>query len=131
MLVPIRIAYEDCHIAREAGAWFDFHGTRQWYAKNIRTALTMQKFLGPEAMATVSMLPDRIWLDVPFEEKGVAKKLGAKWDFVAKSWYAPNERIKDKLGEFEWQLEVEDVPPASQLEMNEADGVDFEPPLEA
>ena len=29
------------------------------------------------------------WLDVPFREKEAAKLAGARWDSVAKCWYAP------------------------------------------
>jgi len=32
----------------------------------------------------------KAYLEVPFEEKDEAKKLGAKWDPVNKKWYAPN-----------------------------------------
>ena len=34
-------------------------------------------------------LADRIWLDVPYAEKDLAKAAGAKWDTTAKRWYAP------------------------------------------
>ncbi|MFJ2407065.1 DUF5710 domain-containing protein [Streptomyces xanthochromogenes] len=33
---------------------------------------------------------ERIWLDVPFREKDQAKTLGARWDAVVQSWYAPH-----------------------------------------
>ena len=32
---------------------------------------------------------DRIWLDVPYVEKDLAKAEGARWDPSAKRWYAP------------------------------------------
>lgn len=31
----------------------------------------------------------KIWLDVPFAEKDAARQAGARWDRVAKRWYAP------------------------------------------
>ncbi|WP_414989805.1 DUF5710 domain-containing protein [Aeromicrobium sp.] len=34
-------------------------------------------------------MAQRIWLDVPYGEKDAAKSLGARWDPVAKRWYAP------------------------------------------
>ena len=34
-------------------------------------------------------MPERIWLDVPFEAKDDAKAAGARWDPAAKRWYAP------------------------------------------
>jgi hypothetical protein len=36
------------------------------------------------------MTLERIWLDVPFDEKDEAKALGARWDSKAKRWYAPS-----------------------------------------
>ncbi|MDP9826206.1 DUF5710 domain-containing protein [Kineosporia succinea] len=38
---------------------------------------------------------ERIWLDVPFEEKDQAKKAGARWDATAKRWYAPRADNED------------------------------------
>ncbi|MBT0773834.1 hypothetical protein KIH74_33120 [Kineosporia sp. J2-2] len=38
---------------------------------------------------------DRIWLDVPFEEKDQAKAAGAKWDPAARCWYAPRPGMAD------------------------------------
>ncbi|WP_234478588.1 DUF5710 domain-containing protein [Streptomyces sp. MBT65] len=35
------------------------------------------------------MAVERIWLDVPFDEKERAKKGGARWDPAARRWYAP------------------------------------------
>lgn len=33
----------------------------------------------------------KTYLDVPFNEKDMAKLLGAKWDHREKRWYAANE----------------------------------------
>jgi hypothetical protein len=35
------------------------------------------------------MVQERAWLDVPFDEKGEAKALGARWDQAAGRWWAP------------------------------------------
>ena len=35
------------------------------------------------------LLTDRLYLDVPYAEKGDAKLLGARWDRIAKKWYLP------------------------------------------
>lgn len=32
-----------------------------------------------------------IYLEVPYTEKGIAKKLGARWDFNKKKWFVPDE----------------------------------------
>ena len=31
----------------------------------------------------------KVWLDVPFEEKDEAKALGARWDGMRRLWYKP------------------------------------------
>lgn len=41
------------------------------------------------AMANDPVTESRTYLAVPFAEKNEAKKIGAKWDVTAKSWYAP------------------------------------------
>ncbi|MFF4990530.1 DUF5710 domain-containing protein [Streptosporangium saharense] len=35
------------------------------------------------------MAVERLWLDVPYNEKDEAKALGARWDPTARRWYAP------------------------------------------
>ncbi len=40
-------------------------------------------------------LADRIWLDVPYTQKDLAKAAGAKWDTTAKRWYAPESGMVD------------------------------------
>ena len=36
----------------------------------------------------------RQWLDVPFGEKDLAKRCGARWDGIAKRWYAPRPGMR-------------------------------------
>jgi hypothetical protein len=38
-------------------------------------------------------MSERIWLDVPFSEKDVAKAAGARWDVAARRWYAPRAGV--------------------------------------
>ena len=38
-------------------------------------------------------MSERIWLDVPFSEKDVAKAAGARWDGAARRWYAPRAGV--------------------------------------
>lgn len=52
------------------------------------------------------MAEDRIWLDVPFQEKDEAKAFGARWDPAAKRWFAPRPGIE---GLARWAAR-EDVP---------------------
>ena len=54
-----------------------------------------------EAIAAMSLperpAPEKTFLSVPYREKDQAKKLGAKWDKEAKSWYAPEGTDLAKL----------------------------------
>ncbi|WP_339145284.1 zincin-like metallopeptidase domain-containing protein [Pseudoalteromonas galatheae] len=43
---------------------------------------------------------ERIYLAVPFKEKEIAKKAGAKWDSVNASWYADNKSDISKLKQY-------------------------------
>jgi hypothetical protein len=38
---------------------------------------------------------DRIYLNVPYDEKEEAKKLGARWDQATKKWYVPPTLPRD------------------------------------
>jgi hypothetical protein len=38
---------------------------------------------------------DRVYLNVPYEEKEAAKKLGARWDQGTKKWYVPPTLPRD------------------------------------
>ena len=40
--------------------------------------------------AAITPAADRVYLAVPYAEKNDAKKLGARWDKTAKSWYVPD-----------------------------------------
>lgn len=52
------------------------------------------------------MASGRIWLDVPYGEKDQAKAQGARWDAVARRWYAPRP---DVAGLARWEA-LTDVP---------------------
>lgn len=43
---------------------------------------------------------ERVYIDVPFEEKEEAKKLGAKWDPEKKKWYIPERKDADKFAKW-------------------------------
>ena len=40
---------------------------------------------------------DKIYLNVPFENKDFAKEYGAKWDIHKKKWYYNNNLSKDNI----------------------------------
>ena len=50
-----------------------------------------------EQTAVSLPLPEKTYLNVPFEEKNEAKELGARWDRGAKRWYVPEDLDTDKF----------------------------------
>lgn len=52
------------------------------------------------------IMNERIYLAVPYTEKDEAKKLGAKWDKEAKSWYAPEGVDLKATGLEKWNPET-------------------------
>lgn len=47
------------------------------------------QFNQPESQALTAVLPEKIFIDVPFKQKDEAKALGAQWDRQEQSWYVP------------------------------------------
>jgi len=63
--------------------------------QNMRPSIATPKFktpLAPQLPASkdAQVDPERVYLDVPFEDKDLVKELGAKWDRAGKSWYVPD-----------------------------------------
>jgi len=59
---------------------------------------THRRGLTQTAAAWADGRMERIWLDVPFEEKDQAKAAGARWDAGARCWYAPRAGMADLEG---------------------------------
>lgn len=53
----------------------------------------------------------RVWLDVPFEQKGAAKAAGARWDPAARRWYAPGSELPAGLARWAARPEVPQLLP--------------------
>ncbi|MDE3029593.1 MAG: DUF1738 domain-containing protein, partial [Paracoccaceae bacterium] len=77
--------------------------------ETLTSAASNEKFAsraamgGPETGATSEpMTTERTYLAVPYSEKDRAKRLGAKWDKVAKSWYAPEGTQLQESGLAQW-----------------------------
>ena len=47
-----------------------------------------------------SLFDDKIYLQVSYNNKDIAKKLGAKWDVNKKLWYSPDNTYTDLLNQF-------------------------------
>ncbi|MHB1509145.1 MAG: AAA family ATPase [Acidimicrobiales bacterium] len=61
----------------------------------------------PPANTIPGEVQERLYLDVPFNEKEQAKDAGAQWDPAAVRWYAPSAGMK---GLYPWAPILEDVP---------------------
>ena len=102
------VPYEERKEAKAAGAKWDRQAKR-WYApENLKDRSGLERWepddtrwaLGAtradyEFVARPSARREEVegrkYLDVPYEEREAAKKAGAKWDWKAKSWYAPED----------------------------------------
>jgi putative DNA primase/helicase len=52
----------------------------------------------------------KIYLKVSYEQKDIAKKLGAKWDKLNKSWYSlDNNTNLEKLKEYYYINQIEEL----------------------
>jgi len=54
--------------------------------------------------------PKKVWLDVPFDEKDLAKVAGARWDTSERRWYAPAP-AGESLSRWAAQPDVPDLLP--------------------
>ncbi|MFI8528393.1 DUF5710 domain-containing protein [Promicromonospora sukumoe] len=69
---------------------------------------------------------ERIWLDVPFEEKDEAKELGARWAPDAKRWFAPRPGMK-RLERWAALPEIPDLLPGEDRSFGSGLFVDLVP----
>lgn len=69
----------------------------------------------------------RIFLDVPFDDKAEAKRLGARWDGREKRWYAPSERVAASCARWEAKPDLPDLLPGEDRSFGEGLFVDLVP----
>ena len=60
------------------------------------------KFVGSEKMT------NKLFLNIPYNEKDIAKKLNAKWDSLERKWYW-NSEVSEYVKFAEWILENYDM----------------------
>ena len=121
------VPYEERREAKDAGAKWD-RGAKRWYVpEDLENRSGLERW-GPDRSAAAVRatraeyeggpgaqgkgVPGRNYLDVPYEERDAAKDAGARWDWKARSWYAPEDladsaelgrwkaRERDPVGEF-------------------------------
>jgi hypothetical protein len=68
---------------------------------------------------------DRLWLDVPYAEKDVAKFIGARWDAEARRWYAPGPELLKDLAQ--WTPRVPEHLPGEDRSFGQGLFVDLVP----
>lgn len=89
----LAVPYREKNQAKKLGAQWD-RETKRWYVLQTSPEV-MDKFAAwlpkeAQSMASSSEVAEKkVWLAVPFDEKEQAKRLGARWDGKAKSWYVP------------------------------------------
>ncbi|WP_089243326.1 DUF5710 domain-containing protein [Rhodococcoides kyotonense] len=69
---------------------------------------------------------ERLWLDVAYAEKDLAKEQGARWDPTAKRWYAPRAGIEE-LARWAARPEIPDVLPGEDRTLGDGLFVDLIP----
>ncbi len=88
------VPYREKNQAKRQGAQWD-NIERRWYALEgadmAGLAAWLPKDLAKEARPDMpsKIATEKTWLAVPYDEKNQAKRLGARWDGKAQSWYAP------------------------------------------
>ncbi len=89
--VYIKVPYAFKDLAKKHGAHWDSL-KKSWYIYGSRAAAEFKSFVLPAAVRSANgkgsdLGNGRIYLTVPYREKGSAKELGARWDSDRKSWY--------------------------------------------
>ncbi|WP_419590338.1 DUF5710 domain-containing protein, partial [Thiolapillus sp.] len=89
----INVPYREKDEARSLGARWD-RQKQSWY---VPPGVNNDLFSKWTQQASQSAAQRRLYLAVPYGERGAAKAAGAKWDKAAKSWYAGPGADMDKL----------------------------------
>lgn len=64
------------------------------------TKLTTLTPTEPQKARTENLFEEKTYLTVPYADKEIAKRNGAKWDKDAKSWFAPEGADRDALSQY-------------------------------
>lgn len=78
----LNVPFEEKDEARLLGARWDSYA-KAWYSPLGKDLKLFSKWLGSEIVTEIK----KVYLNVPFEEKDEAKKMGARWDNDKKKWY--------------------------------------------
>ena len=96
--VRLKVPYGRRHVAQGLGARWDRMERAWWLPVERETAIDEAKALGflPEPAhgqlkGGVAALPERVQLNVPYEQRDAAKRLGARWDPAERVWWLSAE----------------------------------------
>lgn len=67
------------------------------------------------------------FLDVPFNDKAEAKRLGARWDGREKRWYAPSERVAEACAQWKAKPDLPDLLPGEDRSFGQGLFIDLVP----
>lgn len=108
----IDVPFKEKNEAKKLGARWDKE-EKSWYVPpsfdltpfekwNTNSSTETKDEIVPETEAESSEkeVLEKTFLAVPYEERGVAKAAGAKWDTQNKSWYADNENVLEELQQY-------------------------------
>lgn len=82
----LNVPYDDKDEVKALGAWFDM-SKKAWYVPKNGDLSKFTKWLPNGKVTTTVKTPKKVWLNVPYDDKDEAKKLGARWDKDKKKWY--------------------------------------------
>ncbi len=93
--IYLSVSKEEKDFAKALGAKWD-NKEKMWFttANNPNNSELFDKYSAKENMAQAQKA-EKIYINVPREEKEDAKALGAKWDRKAVSWYTTNDNPKN------------------------------------
>jgi len=99
----IKVPFQEKDVVKELGARWD-RKRQSWYIPaEISNHAPFAKWLAEEGAELPEVAPEqnnRVYLAVPFKEKANARRAGALWDKVAKSWYAGPDADMSQLNRY-------------------------------
>lgn len=91
----LSVPFEDREKVKMLGARWDMKN-KAWYVPKNTDLKPFMQWISGKAITSIK----KIWLDVPFENKDMAKEAGARWDKDKKKWYCMSNQDMKVLGKW-------------------------------
>lgn len=92
----LNVSFDDKEKVKALGARWDGN-KKAWYVPKGKSLDAFKPYMnGGKAQTSIK----KIWLDVPYDDKDEAKKLGARWDMDKKAWYIMSSADKNKFAKW-------------------------------